>query len=108
MSAQKTERVVIVGGGVAGWMTASYLKAVLGDDVAVTLVASGETAAPQDDEASLGDLGRFFDVLGLAEEDWMPACDATYKLAVRFQDFSRPRHHFYLPFEQTREADGFP
>ncbi|KOG32639.1 hypothetical protein AQJ84_39450 [Streptomyces resistomycificus] len=88
-------------------MTASYLKAALGDDVALTLVAPGETAAPPD-ETSLGDLAQFFDVLQRAEEDWMPACDATYKLAVRFQDFSRPRHHFYLPFEQMPQADGFP
>ncbi|MFD9006309.1 tryptophan halogenase family protein [Streptomyces sp. NPDC059582] len=111
MSAKHAERIVIVGGGVAGWMTASYLKAVRGESVEVTLVAGGTADGHEDgegDEASLGDLGEFFDTLQLAEDDWMPACDATYKLAVRFQDFSRPRHHFYLPFEQTREAGGFP
>lgn len=108
MNAQNPDNVVIVGGGVAGWMAASYLKAAFGDRVSVTLLDPGVVEAVEEDEASLGDLGRFFDVLGLAEEDWMAACEATYELAVRYQDFSRPDHYFYLPFEQAREAGGFP
>ncbi|MET7480021.1 tryptophan 7-halogenase [Streptomyces sp. NPDC005648] len=108
MSARNPDNVVIVGGGVAGWMAASYLKAAFGDGVSVTLLDPGAADPAEEDEASLGDLGRFFDVLGLAEEDWMAACEATYKLAVRFQGFSRPDHYFYLPFEGAREAGGFP
>ena len=65
MSARNPDNVVIVGGGVAGWMAASYLKAAFGDRVSVTLLDPGAADAVEDDEASMGDLGRFFDVLGL-------------------------------------------
>lgn len=108
MNARNPEKVVIVGGGIAGSMTSAYLKAAFGDRISVTLVDSGDAGAVGDDEASLGDMQRFFQFLGLAEEDWMPVCDATYKLAVRFQDWNRPERHFYLPFEPAREVGGFP
>ncbi|MEV8536213.1 tryptophan halogenase family protein [Streptomyces sp. NPDC051211] len=100
---------MIVGGGVAGWMTASYVKAAFGDRISVTLIENGSgDAGPLPDETTFSDIGRFFDFLGLAEEDWMPACNAAYKLAVRVQDWNRPGQHFYHPFEQTPSADGFP
>ncbi|MER5931174.1 tryptophan halogenase family protein [Streptomyces sp. NPDC002054] len=112
MGTRNPENVVIVGGGVAGWMTASYLKAAFSDRISITLIESGSDAAAagplSGDETTFSDFGRFFDFLGLAEEDWMPACNAAYKLAVRVQDWNRPGQHFYHPFEQTRSAGGFP
>ncbi|TPQ22180.1 tryptophan halogenase family protein [Streptomyces sporangiiformans] len=109
MSTQNPENVVIVGGGIAGSMTAAYLKAAFRERISVTLVEDESgSAAAENDETTLGDIRSFFDFLGLEEEDWMPACDATYKLAVRFQDWNRPEQHFYLPFEDTREVGGFP
>ncbi len=38
----------------------------------------------------------------------MPACNATYKLAVRFENWREPGHYFYHPFEQMRSVNGFP
>ncbi|MFE3176905.1 tryptophan halogenase family protein [Amycolatopsis sp. NPDC059090] len=100
--------VVIVGGGTAGWMTASYLKAAFGDRVSVTLVESGKVGAIGVGEATFSDIRHFFEFLDLREEEWMPECNATYKLAVRFQDWRKPGHHFYHPFEQVGSVDGFP
>lgn len=100
--------VVIVGGGTAGWMTASYLTAAFGDRVAVTVVESAQINTIGVGEATFSDIRHFFEFLGLAERDWMPACNATYKLAVRFQNWREPGHHFYHPFEQLRSVKGFP
>lgn len=109
MSTQNPEKVVIVGGGIDGSMTAAYLKAAFGDRISVTLVEDRVGGGLTDgEESSLGDLRNFFDFLGLEEADWMPSCGATYKLAVRYQDWHRPAQHFYLPFEDTREVGGFP
>lgn len=108
MTMENPEKVVIVGGGTAGWMTASYLKAAFGDRVAITVVESGTIGTVGVGEATFSDIRHFFQFLDLREEDWMPACNATYKLAVRFQDWRRPGHHFYHPFEQIRSAYGFP
>ncbi|MEU8028934.1 tryptophan halogenase family protein [Streptomyces sp. NPDC049099] len=101
-------KVVIVGGGTAGWMTASYLKAAFGERIQVTLVESGKVGAVGVGEATFSDIRHFFEFLGLKEKDWMPACNATYKLAVRFENWREQGHYFYHPFEQMRSVNGFP
>ncbi|MFD0319157.1 tryptophan halogenase family protein [Streptomyces flavalbus] len=99
--------VVIVGGGTAGWMTATYLKATFGDRVRVTLVESARVPTIGVGEATFSTVRHFFDYLGLAEEEWMPACNASYKLAIRFENWRGNGEHFYHPFERLRTADGF-
>ncbi|MBW4721390.1 tryptophan halogenase family protein [Saccharothrix obliqua] len=108
MTLRNPDRVVIVGGGTAGWMTASYLKAAFGDRIDITLVESDSIGTIGVGEATFSDIRHFFQFLGLKEEDWMPACNATYKLAVRFENWRRPGHHFYHPFEQIKSVGGFP
>jgi tryptophan halogenase len=100
--------VVIVGGGTAGWMTASYLKAAFGDRVEVTVVESARVGAIGVGEATFSTIRHFFDFLDLREEEWMPACNASYKLAIRFENWRQPGHHFYHPFERLRTVDGVP
>lgn len=102
------KNVVVAGGGTAGWMTATYLKAAFGDNVDVTVVESRRIGTIGVGEATFSDIRHFFDFLELKEEDWMPACNASYKLAVRFENWRAPGHHFYHPFEQVRLVDGFP
>ncbi|AHH99644.1 tryptophan halogenase family protein [Kutzneria albida] len=99
--------VVIVGGGTAGWMSATYLKAAFGDRLRVTLVESQRVNRIGVGEATFSTVRHFFDYLGLREQDWMPHCSASYKLAIRFQDWRAKGHHFYHPFERLRVADGF-
>jgi len=100
--------VVVVGGGTSGWMTAAYLKASFGDRVAVTLVESDRIGTIGVGEATFSTVRHFFDYLQLPEPDWMPACNATYKLAVRLENWRAPGHHFYHPFERLRVVDGVP
>ncbi|WP_024873936.1 tryptophan halogenase family protein [Saccharomonospora piscinae] len=100
--------VVILGGGTAGWMTATYLQAAFGDRVSITLVESRRVATIGVGEATFSTIRHFFDYLGLAEEEWMPSCNASYKLAIRFENWREPGHVFYHPFERPRLVDGFP
>ncbi|MGP3955767.1 tryptophan halogenase family protein [Nonomuraea sp. 3N208] len=99
--------VVIVGGGTAGWMTATYLKAAFGDRVGVTLVESARVPSIGVGEATFSTVRHFFDYLGLDETEWMPRCSASYKLGIRFEGWRAPGHHFYHPFERLPVADGF-
>jgi len=99
--------VVIVGGGTAGWMTASYLAASFGDRVNVTVVESAGVPRIGVGEATFSTIRHFFDYLGLDERDWLPKCAGGYKLGIRFQDWRRPGEHFYHPFERLRVVDGF-
>lgn len=100
--------VLIVGGGTSGWMTAAYLRAAFGDRVNVTLVESKNVGKIGVGEATFSTIRHFFDFLGLAEEDWMPACNATYKLGVKLENWRAPGHSFYHPFERLRVVDGVP
>ncbi|MGH3379753.1 MAG: tryptophan halogenase family protein [Actinoallomurus sp.] len=101
------DSVVIVGGGTAGWMTANYLKATFGDRLAVTLVESERVGRVGVGEATFSTVRHFFEYLGLQETEWMPRCNATYKLAIRFENWRRKGHYFYHPFERLRVVDGF-
>ncbi|WP_197321915.1 tryptophan halogenase family protein [Saccharomonospora sp. NB11] len=98
--------VVIVGGGTAGWMTASYLKAAFGDRLPVTLVESKNVPTIGVGEASFSTIRHFFAYLGLDEDDWMPDCHATYKLGIRYDNWRAEGHHFYHPFERPRVVEG--
>ena len=108
MNGKNPDRVVIVGGGTAGWMTAAYLKAAFGGRVSVTLVESGKISTIGVGEATFSDIRHFFEFLNLKEQDWMPACNATYKLGIRFENWRNKGHHFFQPFEQIKQVAGFP
>lgn len=99
--------VVIVGGGTAGWMTATYLRATFGERLPITLVESAGVPTIGVGEATFSTVRHFFDYLGLTENEWMPACNGAYKLAIRFENWHGNGEHFYHPFERLRVADGF-
>ncbi|KWT63826.1 tryptophan halogenase [Streptomyces albus subsp. albus] len=99
--------VVIVGGGTAGWMTASYLKAAFADRLDVTLVESPGVSRIGVGEATFSTVRHFFDYLGLDEAEWLPKCAGGYKLGIRFENWAGDGGHFYHPFERLRVVDGF-
>lgn len=100
-------RVVIVGGGTAGWMTATYLAKTLGTRADITLVESASIPTIGVGEATFSSIKAFFDQLDLDETDWMPSCDATYKMSIRFVDWNADRRVFHHPFEGATSVGGF-
>lgn len=99
-------KIVIVGGGSAGWMTASYLKTAL-KNLDITLIESANIPTVGVGEATFSTLKLFFDHLGLVEDIWMPPCNGTYKLAIRFENWTSKPGHFYHPFQRYEVVDGF-
>lgn len=103
---QDIQTIVIVGGGSAGWMTAAYLsKALTG--VKIKLVESATISTIGVGEATFSTIKVFFDYLGLDERDWMPKCNAAYKLAIKFVNWNKEQQHFYHPFQRYETVDGF-
>lgn len=81
--------IVILGGGSAGWITACLLHHRWGAHGGkVTVVESPDIGIIGVGEGSTPQLKAFFDLLGIDETEWMPACDATYKLGIRFTGWS--------------------
>jgi len=101
------KKVLIVGGGSSGWMTASYLAKTFKGHVDVSLVESANIRTIGVGEATFSTLKLFFDHLGLREPDWMPHCSGSYKLAIRFVNWTKKKGHFYHPFERYRKTSGF-
>lgn len=93
--------IVVLGGGSAGWMTACLLQQHFGSKGgSVTVVESPDIGIIGVGEGTTPQLKGFFDQLGIAEAEWMPACDATYKLGIRFSGWSERQGYesYYHPF----------
>jgi tryptophan 6-halogenase len=94
-------RIVIIGGGTAGWMAANLLQHYLAPKgFNCTLIESPDIPTIGVGEGSTPQLKSFFSSLGLSESQWMPACHASYKNGIQFSNWSiKPKnHHYFHPF----------
>lgn len=98
--------ILIVGGGTAGWMSAVYLNQTFGERIRITVVESDTVPTVGVGEATFNTIKGFFDYAGLSEREWMPACSATYKLAIKFVDWTADGRPFYHPFQRAPDVRG--
>ncbi len=99
MSSKIATRVVIVGGGTAGWMTAASLAHRLGHlGVKITLVESSEIGTVGVGEATVPAIRSYFSSLGLDAFEVMRATNATFKLGIDFAGWRHAGHRFFHSF----------
>ncbi|MDN5939104.1 MAG: tryptophan 7-halogenase [Salinisphaera sp.] len=94
-------RILVVGGGTAGWMAATLMAHSWRDrDIEISLIESQKIGIIGVGEASTPLIRRYFDRLGIAESEWMPRCNATYKCGIRFPNWSQRKgfETYYHPF----------
>jgi 2-polyprenyl-6-methoxyphenol hydroxylase-like FAD-dependent oxidoreductase len=84
---KKPQKILIVGGGTAGWMTANLLAARWGG-IEIGLLESSDIGIIGVGEGSTPHLKFFFDEVGIEESEWMPRCNATYKNGISFVNWS--------------------
>ena len=99
MQKKPVSKIIIVGGGTAGWMTAASLsKHFRKTSVAITLVESSEIGTVGVGEATIPTLRRFYAELGMKDLDVMRATRATCKLGIQFRDWHSTGSQFIHPF----------
>lgn len=94
-------RIVILGGGTAGWITAALFAKAWGEQGgAITLVEISRDRDHWRWRRLNPQLKALFDHIDVPEAEWMAACDATWKLGIRFTGWSeRPGFESYFhPF----------
>ncbi len=92
-------RILIVGGGTAGWMTAIRLQHAW-PQCQISLIESADIGTVGVGEGATPYLKQFFKTLGIPESEWMPQCDATYKLGISFENWSQVAGYqaYFHPF----------
>jgi len=92
----RPQRVLIVGGGTAGWVTASFLRRSA-PDVEITLIESAGIPTVGVGEATLQGIRQMLRYVGIDEAEFITDCDAGFKLGIRFSGWN-PDRDFYHPF----------
>lgn len=95
----KIEKICILGGGTAGWMTAAGLAQKFSNsNVEITLVESEQIGTVGVGEATLPHIRFFNNSLGIDEAEFMKATKATFKLGIEFCDWGKIGDRYIHPF----------
>ncbi|WP_114228913.1 MULTISPECIES: tryptophan halogenase family protein [Sphingomonas] len=95
------KRIVIAGGGTAGWMAAAAIARTLGDAVELTLVESDDIGTIGVGESTIPPLVAYNRLLGIDEAEFMRATQATFKLGIQFDNWRVPGEGYFHSFGAT-------
>lgn len=83
------KKVVILGGGTAGWIAANLMATHWGDKgFEISLIESPDIGIIGVGEGSTPPLRGFMNAIGVSESEWMNRCNATYKVGIRFRNWA--------------------
>jgi len=91
-------RVVIAGGGTAGWLTAYSLVKRLGNLLEITLVESDQIGTVGVGEATIPTMRAFHQLVEIDEREFMRATQATFKLGIAFENWGAPGESYSHSF----------
>ena len=94
-------RIVVAGGGTAGWMTAAALAGTFGDLVDLTLVESEAIGTIGVGESTIPPIILFNRLLGIDEADFMRSTQATFKLGIKFENWKTVGDTYFHSFGVT-------
>lgn len=97
----KRQRIVVAGGGTAGWMTAAALAKTMGDAIDLTLVESEAIGTVGVGESTIPPLVKFNALMGIDEAEFVRETQATFKLGIEFENWRVDGESYFHSFGAT-------
>lgn len=123
---QQISRIVIVGGGSSGWMSAALFSNLFQGLYDIRLIESEEIGTIGVGEATIPAIKKYNELLALDEAEFMRTTQGSFKLGIQFNDWSEigssyihgfgvigqnwewlRLHHYWLKMHQQGKASGF-
>jgi tryptophan halogenase len=100
------DRIVVVGGGTAGWMTAAALVSGLRGRCSVEVIESEEIGIVGVGEATFPSIRNYNRLVGIDEADFLRATNGTYKLGIQFCDWRVKGESYFHTFGDFGQLAG--
>ncbi len=101
MDNKTVKKVVIAGGGTAGWMVAALLSKTLGKVLDIRLIESDEIGTVGVGEATIPTLVTFHRLLEVNEQEFLAAVQGTFKLGISFENWRAIDKNYIHSFGET-------
>ncbi|MDF3035025.1 MAG: tryptophan halogenase [Paucimonas sp.] len=95
------KRIVIAGGGTAGWMVAAGISKTFGRLLDIKLIESDEIGTVGVGEATIPTLMNFHNLVEINEQEFMAATHATFKLGISFENWRNVKEDYIHSFGLT-------
>ncbi|MEP9358062.1 tryptophan halogenase family protein [Sphingomonas sp. KR3-1] len=104
MDQAPVRRIVIAGGGTAGWIAAAALVKLIGPLIEVTLVESDEIGTVGVGESTIPTARTFHQLLGIDERAFLRETSSTFKLGILFEDWAKQGDRYIHSFGQIGKS----
>lgn len=95
------KKIVIAGGGTAGWMAAATLSCQLGPVLDISLIESDDIGTVGVGEATIPPMQSFHKLIGVDEQEFLRATQGTFKLGISFENWGEIGDRYIHSFGQT-------
>ncbi|WP_084618114.1 tryptophan halogenase family protein [Cellvibrio sp. OA-2007] len=101
MQLSPVKKLVIAGGGTAGWMAAAAISRKFGELLDITLIESDDIGTVGVGEATIPPIRVFHKLLGIDEQEFMRATLATFKVGISFENWGQQGDRYIHSFGKT-------
>jgi len=103
---EQINKIIIIGGGTSGWMTAASLIRNC-EDIEIVVVDSESIPTIGVGESTIVYMNSFLENLGVHDEDWMSYCNATYKMSINYTNWGGQKETVKYPFGVATYLDKY-